>query len=275
LLILVFSSARADEHENKDPSACNGHAELCDRTYNNVTYLVTHNAYATDSNIAANQDRSILEQLDDGVRGLKLTAIVKDDSLHLCHTHCSILDAGPVVDTLDTIAGWLKSHPSEVVTLMWNNGETAAIAKAYQNSAIFPMVYSLPQDTQAWPTLRDMISRNTRVVSFVDNWSDVPYLIDEFAHVFETPYDTTNPDQFLCTIDRPENPEHPNEMMYLVNHFLYGVIQLGKDHQIEVPQKDKAASTNHERLEAHLKDCIQSFQRKPTFVEVDFYAWGD
>ena len=109
---------------------CNGFAEYCNKPYNSLTYILTHNSYGFAANPAANQLCPTDTQLTDGVRGLKLSAIsannsttpgIASDSIQLCHTACSILNAGPAVNTLITIANWVKSNPNEVVTIMWNN----------------------------------------------------------------------------------------------------------------------------------------------------------
>jgi len=53
-------------------NACNGHVELCDRPLDRVALVATHNAMAVPLPgwFAAEQDRPIAGQLDDGVRGL-------------------------------------------------------------------------------------------------------------------------------------------------------------------------------------------------------------
>ncbi|KAI8140492.1 PLC-like phosphodiesterase, partial [Fennellomyces sp. T-0311] len=264
---------------------CNGHESLCSRTYNEVTYLITHDSYAHGDNVAATQNEPILQQLNKGVRGLKFSAVLpefvknKDDprSLHLCHTSCTILDAGSAVDTLNQIAAWLKENPGEVVTIFWNNLynlENRYIASAYQASSIMPYIYTF-EEGSPWPTLKEMIDSGKRLVNFVDSGADplsTPWLMDEFANVFETPYDNTNIDAFNCVVDRPASLESTDGMMYVVNHFLYGVIQLGM--KIEVPQRDKAANTNGQPLEKHVTECSETFKRKPNFIEVDFYEQG-
>ena len=45
------------------PSSCNGHAELCDRSYGNVTFIGTHNSYGNGSSIMDNQGKGVVEQL--------------------------------------------------------------------------------------------------------------------------------------------------------------------------------------------------------------------
>lgn len=98
-------------------------------------------------------------------------------------------------------------------------------------------------------------------------------LHDQYTYVFETPYDNRDANRFTCVIDRPKSPPNPQEMMYVMNHFLYGVIHVGKE--IEVPQLDKASVTNSmDSLSKHADDCRHAFGRKPSFVEVDFYDHG-
>lgn len=48
---------------------CNGHAELCDRRYSNVTYVAAHNSpFNKFGNPGSNQAESVETQLNDGVR---------------------------------------------------------------------------------------------------------------------------------------------------------------------------------------------------------------
>ncbi|KAI9340638.1 PLC-like phosphodiesterase, partial [Pilaira anomala] len=103
---------------------CNGGPSLCSQSYSNITQLITHDSYALSPNIAATQDYTIIDQLNDGVRGIKLTAVASledPQQINLCHTFCRVLDAGPATESLNLIATWLEQNPKEVVTIMWNN----------------------------------------------------------------------------------------------------------------------------------------------------------
>jgi hypothetical protein len=44
-------------------TTCNGHAELCSRSYGNVTFVGTHNSYAVGGGVADNQGWNITQQL--------------------------------------------------------------------------------------------------------------------------------------------------------------------------------------------------------------------
>lgn len=156
---------------------CNGGASLCNRSYSDITQLITHDSYALSPNIAATQDNTIIDQLNDGVRGIKLTAApsTNDDLvIHLCHTYCHILDAGLAANTLNKINTWLDENPKEIVTIMWNNlynFKAAQLAEVYQSSSIMPKVFTHNQ-FDAWPTLQEMIDTGKRLVNFIDAEAD-------------------------------------------------------------------------------------------------------
>ena len=56
---------------SRDPNACNGHVELCDRPYNEIAYPATHNSMSAqdgDRWFIAEQQTGVMGQLDDGIR---------------------------------------------------------------------------------------------------------------------------------------------------------------------------------------------------------------
>lgn len=76
-----------------------------------------------------------------------------------------------------------------------------------------------------------MILTNKRVVMFMDynaNQSSVPYILDEFTHIWETPFSPTNV-SFPCTQQRPPGlpeSEARDNYMYLANHNLNTAVDL-------------------------------------------------
>lgn len=88
---------------------------------------------------------------------------------------CEILDAGPLEDTLDIIANWLKLNPHEVLTIMMNNiGDfhSRDLEPAFEASAVMPYLYIKQRYTNQWPTLREMIETDKRLVVFLDIGAD-------------------------------------------------------------------------------------------------------
>ncbi|RCH99607.1 hypothetical protein CU097_008476 [Rhizopus azygosporus] len=262
---------------------CNGGHHLCNQAYNNVTFLVTHDSYALSPSIAATQDNSITQQLNDGVRGIKLTAVsVADEtpsSVHVCHTLCEVLDGGPATDVLNEIAFWLKHNPKEVITIMWNNLhniQPTEIEQAYKASEIMPFVYT-HDSSDKWPTLQEMIQSGKRVVNFIDSSAredDIPWLMDQFSRVFETPFENTELQGFNCDVDRIASNKSSTDLMYVMNHFMYGVIEIA-GFAIKTPVKSNALLVNSESLVSHVDNCTAVLHKKPNFIEVDFYQLGE
>jgi hypothetical protein len=171
--------------------ACNGYSQLCSVPYHHISTIVTHNSYGFAANPAANQACSVSTQLDDGVRGLKLSAVLPSNvsasdpanNIHLCHTSCTILDAGPAKDTLSEVGSWLKNNPNEVVTIMWNTPNNKAFKPTdfqaiYEAAGLVDISYTQPAGNNTWPTLQEMISSGKRLVTFTDlgaNQKEVPW----------------------------------------------------------------------------------------------------
>lgn len=94
----------------------------------------------------------------------------------------------------------------------------------------------------------------------------VPYILDEFAYFFETPYDVTNKNFKQCTLDRPTGASAEGRM-YIVNHFLdvdvFGIL---------IPDQINALKTNSlSSIIAQSNLCYQAWGRMPNFILVS--AW--
>lgn len=44
-------------------------------------------------------------------------------TLYYCHTSCDLLNAGTVEDYLRTVTTWVASHPFDVITIIFGNGD--------------------------------------------------------------------------------------------------------------------------------------------------------
>ncbi|GAA5866495.1 hypothetical protein JCM3774_004702 [Rhodotorula dairenensis] len=266
-------------------NTCNGHAEFCDRQYSNVSVIGAHNSYGVSKgNLAANQNYTVATQLDNGIRMLQVQGHMNGDSLHLCHTSCFLLDAGTFTSYLSTVKTWLDNNPNEVITLLLVNSDgiaPAVWAQSYSDSGLSKYVYTpanVPIGYSEWPTLQEMINAGTRVVSFLAQNADVssvPYLIDEFTNIWETPYDVTD-NAFPCTVDRVTGS--PENKMYLINHFLdVNMTVLGMT--IPVPATSELETTNavsgSGSLGAQASECAAQHGYNPTFTLVDYYDVGD
>ncbi|WVQ79274.1 hypothetical protein IAT38_001370 [Cryptococcus sp. DSM 104549] len=259
---------------------CNGHSELCDQLYSNVTFIGAHDSYAVGSSIADNQDKDVTSQLDDGIRTLQLQTHNATDGVHLCHSSCSLLDGGLLSDYLSTVATWVNSNPNDVITLIVTNPENlpaSTLASAFESSGLSSKAYApstQPSALSDWPSLGTLIDAGTTVVAFLDFQADltsVPYLIDEFTAMWEDAYDVTD-QSFECAVNRTSGTAA--SQMSLINHFLDETYSLGGT-QFFVPNKDKINETNSETgtgsIGFHVDNCLSIWGRNPNHILLDFY----
>ncbi|KAL8707940.1 MAG: hypothetical protein Q9220_007083 [cf. Caloplaca sp. 1 TL-2023] len=260
---------------------CNGHAELCARKYSDITFLAAHDSPFVGSSLADNQDIPVTEQLDAGIRFLSAqTHASPFGTLNLCHTSCFLMDAGTLTSYLSTINDWLDMNRDEVLTLLLTNGDRTDISAfdaAFKAAQLDTSAYIPPQTPlpiASWPTLGDLIDAGTRLIVFLDYNADptrVPYILDEFAYFFETPYDTTDPAFNQCAIDRPPGATAEGRM-YIVNHYLDK--KLGDD--MLVPDREAVETVNgEESIGAQVALCEGMYGRKPNVVMLDFVGTGD
>lgn len=262
-------------------TVCNGHQEFCDRGYGNITYVGAHDSYAVGvNNLATNQDYNITQQLTDGVRLLQMQAHNNSGEIYLCHTSCGLYNGGPLLDYLKTVRTWMDANPNEVVTQLIVNSDDLAptlFASVFVAAGVDSMSYS-PQSVSlsasGWPTLGSLIDAGTRLVTFLSttaSFDSVPYLIDEFSNIWETPYNTVDSSAFQCQKDRGTGDVSTS--MFLINHFLDTEV-LGNP----VPDVAQANVTNAASGPGSLGEevaiCVGLYNRYPNFLLVDYYEYG-
>ena len=280
--------------------ACNNSPELCSRAYSNITQLGAHdspfinNGSASNSitlTDAGNQNVNSVAQLTAGVRLLTAQVHNNNGAWHLCHTSCSLLDAGTLSAWLSSIKTWMDGNPNEVVTILLVNSDDATAEELhaeFEAANISSYGYQPPSTTTAlttWPTLQEMISNNTRLVTFVADLSPssntvAPYLLDEFTFVFENPYNVTSLANFSCVADRPAAVSGQTATaissgrLPLVNHFLDTYEGFG----IEIPDTGNITTTNGKTgvgsLGVAASDCSAAYGKAPAFLLVDFFDEG-
>ncbi|KAL2115645.1 hypothetical protein VTJ04DRAFT_9900 [Mycothermus thermophilus] len=286
------TSTAAEEPAPTNTRPCNGYPELCERKFSNVTQVGCHNSpFARAGSVAANQELPVTDQLNDGVRFLQaqIQWPNNDTVPHFCHTMCELFDAGPITDWLTQVREWVAAHPYDVVTILLGNGNysTPDMYVPYiEASGITKYVFTpskVPLRRDDWPTLGQMILSGQRVVMFLDymaNQTAYPWLLDEFTHMWETPFDPVDR-TFPCTVHRP--PELPQDLardgyLYLMNHNLNAEIQL-LGQTILVPAVSELNTTNAADGEGSLgmaaANCAADWGRPPTVLNVDYYNYGN
>jgi len=280
-LAMLFSSVVVQGLSmDRRATTCNGHPELCTRSYGNVSFVGAHDSYAVGvNNLATNQDYDVTQQLNDGVRLLQMQAHNQNGVPQLCHTSCILYNGGTLADYLTKVKTWMDANPNDVVTILIVNSDNLAPSVydgVFKSAALDTLSYAPPAaivPSTQWPTLGALIDSGKRLLTFLDNGADfttVPYLIDEFTNIWETPFDVTDT-AFDCSINRTKGDTATQ--MYLINHFLDKII-LGNP----APDRDDANTTNGVSgvgsLGLQVDQCGATYGKYPSFFLVDFYEFG-
>jgi len=270
----------------KREQLCNGHSELCDRKYGNVTFVGAHDSFAYSSNpfaLARTQEVDVKTQLNQGVRLLQVQAHMNRKDLHFCHTSCAFFDGGKVKDYLWKVKNFLDSHPNEIITIIIANHEKVP-SKVWQpifnSTGLADMAYvppHTPMMREDWPTLRKLLDSGRRLVVFMDKGAEdgsVPYLLPQFTMMWEDEYDPTN-SEFPCKVDRTSGHLSPSQQLNLINQNLnVDLMPIGRG--IRFPDRLNSPRTNSvHSITAHANHCAPlAGNRYPNFVLVDFVNVG-
>jgi hypothetical protein len=212
------------------PAACQGDPAYCERPYNQVAQLCTHNAMASEVYEfyipTPNQAHSLTRQLEDGVRCLMLDTYRWSDDLYLCHIDC---DYGslPLADGLAEVRAWMDKNPREIVTFILESyiseEETfgALVESGLAHESGEPtsedlLYYHDAPPGSPWPTMGWMIENEQRlVVLSTDDAANGRWHLDWRAYGWETPYDDPT---FTCKDARGDPKAHDNAL-FILNHY--------------------------------------------------------
>ncbi|KAK7522047.1 PLC-like phosphodiesterase [Phyllosticta citriasiana] len=288
----VVASATNSSATPTNTQPCNGYVELCDRKYSNITEVCAHNSpFTRTGSAAANQQYDVTVQLNDGIRMLQVQTHYNStkDQFNLCHTSCDILNAGTLDDYLADVSSWVSAHPYDVITILIGNADYVKVGnytRVLENSGLKPFLYEPPQipmGLEDWPTLSEFILTGKRVLVFLDyeaNQTAVPYVMDEFSHIWETPFDPTD-QSFPCTVQRPPGltTEQAQDHMYMINHNLNAEISLLGTSML-VPNTvglnvTNSNTTEYGTLGRSANQCTNMWGRPPNRLNVDYYNIGN
>ena len=241
------------------------------------------------NNAGSNQALPVEDQLNDGVRMLQFQSHYENGTLYLCHSSCSLLNAGTLESYLTTVRTWLQAHPYEVITILMGNSDLVNplnFTAPFRDSGLMPYIYTppkIPMSVSDWPTLGELILRQKRVITMLDynaNQTSVPWLMDEFGQMWETPFSPTNRD-FPCTAERPP-PDYAGALprenrMYMANHNLNVDLTFGS-FSLLVPGTTVLNETNavsgYGSVGLMSRNCTGMWGRPPNFLLVDYYNIG-
>lgn len=283
-----------------DAERCNGHAELCDRAYDEVAYAATHNSMSSPGvvHVWPEQDGDITEQLDAGIRALLIDThywrridgaadlIGEVDASEvpvslpvaqevidaagslaegrpgtfLCHSEC-IYGALPFVDALVAIGAWMEANPREVVTLIIQDDISVDdTVAAFEESGLDDLVY---EGEGPWPTLGELIDDGHRLVVFAEFSGGSPaWYRDAWVAMQDTPFGFASPSDMSCDPNRGEG----DPSLFLLNHWVS---------RFTPSRTDAAVLNEHGFLLDRARRCRDERGLDPNFLAVDFYNIGD
>lgn len=183
---------------------------------------------------------------------------------YFCHTVCE-LGATQVLGEMRRLRAWLDANPREVVVLFIQDAVTPEDTAAVLTQAgVAELAYTHP-DGAPWPTLRQMIEADQRVLVLMENESggtEHPWLHQGFDLVQDTEYTFDTLADFTCTLKRGS----PDSPLFSVNHWLASFSRLVSNAELV---------NAYDVLRARVDACAAERGRTPTMIAVNWYDRGD
>ncbi|HYQ26132.1 MAG TPA: hypothetical protein VER04_02905 [Polyangiaceae bacterium] len=267
------SDGEVDEPGAPDPlnpigEPCNGRDTYCGLPYDQICFAATHDSAANSPTYweVPVQDRTILEQLRDGIRALSLSLFDEQGTPTVCRVSCEQGNTALAVVLAD-VAQFLDENPREVVSLLIDGDVPAAnIAAEFAAKGLDERsLVQSPDDD--WPTLGAMIDAGTRLVVFAKTPDEGPaWLLPRQTFLWETARDWSSLAAMSC------NPAVGTraQPLYVVHQNL---VTAGEDDA--APNAELAAQANAlDVVAARLEKCRDQYSHAPNFVAVDFSSEG-
>jgi hypothetical protein len=192
--------------------------------------------------------------------------------IYLCHTFCE-LGATALATGLRDVHDFLVTHPTDIVVMVNQDYVTPAdFVEAVGKAGLASYAFTPPSGDD-WPTLREMIEADHRLVLLAENHAGAApwYQLAYQRLTQETPF--TFPSARLLTrkADLPAsckpNRGPPSAPLFLINHWV------STD---PVPKPSDAAKVNaYAPLLARARECQRLRHHLPNLLAVNFYKRGD
>lgn len=251
---------------------CNGHESLCSKSYNEVAYLTTHNAYSSfeDGFDLPNQNLNITSQLNHGVRAFMLDVYSEDHELLLYHS-TSVLGSSLLLDVLDEFKTFVDAHPNEVLTLILEDYSLFSdLSDAIASSGIFEHLF-VYDEQNGWPTLQEMIDLNKRIVLFSDQEveNSPSWFHYIWEHAVETHYSNASINDFSCDYNRGDAQND----LFILNHFITDILLVLTN--VALYNEQVLEVNSNPFFSNRVSSCEEEYSKFPNFITVDFFDIGN
>ena len=192
--------------------------------------------------------------------------------MYLCHSFCE-LGATRLDSVLEDLRTFLVANPGAVVVVINQDYvKPDDFVGAVRDADLEGLVYKGRVDGD-WPTLREMVDRNERLVLMAENHAGgAPWYHSAYDRITEeTPYSFTKVPQ-LTDPDKLDKSCEPNRgkegaPVFLVNHWIT---------TDPVPLPSNASKVNaYDALLARARDCERVRHHLTNLLSVNFYLRGD
>ncbi|KAH9607008.1 hypothetical protein KSS87_013783 [Heliosperma pusillum] len=249
--------------------------------FNKYAFLTTHNSFAIKVDLEeekfptvtlTNQEDSITQQLNNGVRALMLDTYDYKGDVWLCHSFkgkCHAFTAFQrAVDVCKEIEAFMSKNPSEIVTLILEDYVTSpkGLTRVFKESGLMKYWFPLsrmPKNGGDWPLVKDMVAKNQRLVVFtsVKSKEQSEGIAYQWNYMVENQFGNHGMERGKCPKRNESSPLNDRtKSLVLVNHFK------------TIPLKLTACEDNSMELIQMLQTCyLAAGHRWANFVAVDYY----
>jgi hypothetical protein len=191
--------------------------------------------------------------------------------MYLCHSFCE-LGGTTLESVLDDIRAFLVANPDEVLVIINQDYVTPEdFVGAVRDAGLEPFAYR--GSTTAWPTLREMIDANQRVLFMAENhaggasWYHPVYerITRETRFSFSRTAQLTVPANLPASCAANRGPE--DAPMFLLNHWI-------TTDPLPLPSNSTTVNA-YEPLLRRARECQRIRDAFPNLIAVDFYREGD
>ena len=192
--------------------------------------------------------------------------------MYLCHTFCE-LGGTPLGSVLDDIHDFLVSNPDDVLVVINQDYVTPKdFVAAVNDAGLGNLVYRGPT-TGKWPTLREMIDDDQRLVFLAENhagaapWYRLAYksITEETPYTFPKVAELTDPAKLAASCKPNRGPDRAP--LFLINHWI------STD---PAPRPSDATKVNaYAPLLRRARECQRIRDHLPNLLAINFYKKGD
>lgn len=249
-------------------SQCNGFPELCDKRYDEVSYLTTHNAFnaGNEGFTFPNHNFGLTDQMNYGVRGLMLD-VYDDGGVATVYHSTNILGSQPLSSNLAEIKNFLDANPTDIVTIIFECYIDAnMMEQSFTDAGLLSYLHTQTLG-DPWPTLQNMIDAGGRLVVLSDEDDAGPgqewyHYVWDFA--VETHFSNSAPSDFSCEFNRGDSIND----LFILNHFITSIVGTGSEPDAQVVNA-------YDFFYPRAVECMNEKQKFPNFPTIDFHEHGE